>query len=182
MQKKFSCMNKEECFYFGRVIKTHGIKGEISIRIDADDPKAYASLVYILIEINKKLVPFFIQSLKNNGNKAYVALEDVKTIEQAMELTNKEIFLPLTLLPKLSGTKFYFHEVPGFSMVDEAMGEIGQIETVLEYPNQNVFQVFKDKKEILIPIRDEIIKKVDRKKKIIYILAPEGLIDLYLNS
>jgi 16S rRNA processing protein RimM len=67
-------------------------------------------------------------------------------------------------------------------MVDEVMGEIGQIETVLEYPNQNVFQVFKDKKEILIPIRDEIIKKVDRKKKTITILAPEGLIDLYLNS
>lgn len=175
-------MNREECFYFGRVIKTHGIKGEISIRIDADDPKSYASLDFIFIEINKKLVPYFIHMMKQNGNKAYLALEDIDTIEQAIELTNKEIFLPLTLLPKLTGTKFYFHEVPGFSIIDEVHGDIGHIETVLEYPNQNVFQLFKDKKEILIPIRDEIIKKIDRKKKIIYILAPEGLIDLYLNS
>jgi len=53
---------------------------------------------------------------------------------------------------------------------------------VLEYPNQALFQVFRDGKEILIPIQDEIITAVNREKKQILIDAPEGLIDLYLNG
>lgn len=174
-------MTKEECFYFGKVIKTHGIKGGISVRIDADDPSAYSDIKYFLLEINKKLIPFFITSFSLNRDKVYLTLQDVSTIEQANELTGKEVFLPLEFLPILSGNKFYFHEVPGFLLVDESFGELGKIEAVLEYPNQAIFQVFKNKKEILIPIQDQVIKKVDRKTKTITIKAPEGLIDLYLS-
>jgi 16S rRNA processing protein RimM len=175
-------MQREDCFYFGKVIKTHGINGGISIRIDADQPEVYKQLAMIFIEINRKLIPFFIKNLNINSNKAYVKLQDVDTIEQALELAGNEIFLPLTLLPKLSGNRFYFHEIPGFKVIDESFGLIGTIETVLEYPNQAVFQIFNRNKEVLIPIHDEVILKVDRRSKTIHIKAPEGLIALYLNS
>ena len=175
-------MKKEDCFYFGKVVKTHGIKGEISIRIDADEPTAYLDLNYMFIEITNKLVPFFIASFKILGNKAYVALDTVNTIELASSFAGKDIYLPLELLPKLNDDQFYFHEINGFKIIDETEGLIGELEQVLEYPNQSLFQVFKEGKEILIPIQDEIIKKVDKKNKTIYIQAPEGLIDLYLNS
>ncbi|PKP47366.1 MAG: 16S rRNA processing protein RimM [Bacteroidetes bacterium HGW-Bacteroidetes-1] len=175
-------MQLEDCFYFGKVIKTHGIKGEISIRIDADEPAAYKQLEFILLEINKKLIPFFIQSLKLNGNKAYVKLQDIETVEKAAEMATLDIYLPIEFLPKLTGNKFYFHEVPGYKVVDEISGLIGKIEKVLEYPSQSIFQIFKNEKEILIPIQDEVIIKVDRRSKTIYIKAPDGLIDLYLNS
>ncbi len=175
-------MKKEDCFYFGKVVKTHGIKGEISIRIDADEPTAYLDLEYMLIEITNKLVPFFIKSLKVLGNKAYVALDTVTTIELASSFAGKDIYLPLTLLPKLNDDQFYFHEIVGFKIIDEAEGLIGELAKVLEYPNQSLFQLFKEEKEILIPIQDEVIKRVDKKNKTIYIQAPDGLIDLYLNS
>lgn len=175
-------MKKEDCFYFGKVVKTHGIKGEISIRIDADEPTAYLDLEYMLIEITNKLVPFFIQSLKVLGNKAYVALDTVTTIELASSFAGKDIYLPLELLPKLNDDQFYFHEIDGYKIIDETDGLIGVLAKVLEYPNQSLFQVFKEEKEILIPIQDEIIKRVDKKNKTIFIKAPEGLIDLYLNS
>ena len=66
-------------------------------------------------------------------------------------------------------------------MVDALKGEIGEISDVLEYPTQAVIQVMKDGKEILIPIHDDIIQKVDKKAKILTVKAPEGLIDMYLN-
>lgn len=175
-------MQKEDCFYFGKVIKTHGIAGEISIRIDSDEPQAYAQLPMIFIETQKKLIPYFIQRLRLNSNKAYIKLEDVDAVDDAVSLCGKEIFLPLELLPKLSGNKFYYHEVPGFKVIDETFGLIGTIHTVLEYPNQAVFQIFHAEKEVLIPINDEIIKKVDRRSKSIQIAAPQGLIELYLNQ
>jgi len=175
-------MQKEDCFYFGKVIKTHGIKGEISIRIDADEPSAYQGIAFILLEIHKNLIPFFIQKISLHSNKAYIKLQDIDTIAQAAEMAGMEIFLPLDLLPKLSGNKFYFHEIPGFKVMDESYGLLGKIEQVLEYPSQALIQVFVNNKEVLIPIQDEVITRVDRRSKTIYIKAPEGLIELYLNG
>ena len=175
-------MQKEDCFYFGKVIKTHGIKGEISIRIDADDPAAYRGVAFILLEIHKNLIPFFIQKISLHSNKAYIKLQDVDTIAQATEMAGMEIFLPLDLLPKLSGNKFYFHEIPGFKIVDESFGLLGKIEQVLEYPSQALIQVFVNSKEVLIPIQEEVITRLDRRSKTMYIKAPEGLIDLYVNG
>lgn len=175
-------MQKEDCFYFGKVIKTHGIKGEISIRIDADDPSKYKGIEFILMDIHKSLIPFFIQKMSLHSNKANLKLQDVETIEKAMEFTGHELFLPLEMLPKLTGNKFYYHEVPGFKIVDENFGLVGIIDQVLEYPTQALFQVMVDNIEVLIPIQDEVITKVDRRSKTIYIQAPHGLIEMYLNS
>ena len=174
-------MTKEECFYLGRVAKTHGIKGEVTIRLDVDDPSQYRGMKFFLLEINKVLTPFFVEKVSCSGDKFYVTIQDIKTVEAASALTGKEVYLPLEMLPKLSGKQFYYHEVKGFTLVDETHGELGPIVDVLEYPTQAILQVFKDKKEILIPILEHVIQKVDRKSKKLYVKAPEGLIDMYLS-
>lgn len=173
-------MTKEECFYLGRVAKTHGIKGEVTIRLDVDDPSQYRGMKFFLLEINKVLTPFFVEKVSCSGDKFYVTIQDIKTVEAASALTGKEVYLPLEMLPKLSGKQFYYHEVKGFTLIDEVHGELGPITDVLEYPTQAILQVFKDKKEILIPILEHVIQKVDRKSKKLYVKAPEGLIEMYL--
>ena len=173
-------MTKDDCFYLGRIAKTHGIKGEVTIRLDVDDPSAYHDMKYFLLEINKVLTPFFVEKMTCSGDKVFVKVQDINTVEAASALTGKEVFLPLELLPKLSGKQFYYHEVKGFLLIDEIHGELGPINDVIEYPAQAIIQVFKDKKEILIPILDQVIQKVDRKTKKLYIKAPDGLIDMYL--
>lgn len=173
-------MTKDDCFYLGRIAKTHGIKGEVTIRLDVDDPSAYHDMKYFLLEINKVLTPFFVEKMTCSGDRVFVKVQDINTVEAASALTGKEVFLPLELLPKLSGKQFYYHEVKGFLLIDEIHGELGPINDVIEYPTQAIIQVFKDKKEILIPILDQVIQKVDRKTKKLYIKAPDGLIDMYL--
>ena len=173
-------MKKEECFYLGRVAKTHGLKGEITIKLEADDPSAYAKMKHFFLEINKVLTPFFVEHIKMNGDKFFVAVKDVTTIEQAQNLVGKPVYLPLEMLPKLSGKQFYFHEIVDFTVIDTEKGELGPVSEVLEYPTQAILQIMKGKKEILIPILDQVIQNVDRDKKILTITAPEGLIDMYL--
>ena len=173
-------MTKEDCFYLGRVAKTHGIKGEITIKLDVDDPSAYHDMKYFLLEINKVLTPFFVEKITPNGDKFFVQVQDIKTVEQAQNLVGKSVYLPLEMLPKLSGKQFYYHEIVGFMVVDTEKGELGPVTEVLEYPTQAILQVMKDKKEVLIPILDQVIQNVDRDKKILTITAPEGLIDMYL--
>ena len=173
-------MKKEDCFYLGRVAKTHGLKGEVTIKLEADDPSAYLEMKHFFLEINKVLTPFFVEKITPNGDKFFVAVQDVKTIEQAQNLVGKPVYLPLEMLPKLSGKQFYFHEIVGFTVVDTEKGELGPISEVLEYPTQAILQILKGKKEILIPILDQVIQNVDREKKTLTITAPEGLIDMYL--
>ncbi|MCX6266534.1 MAG: ribosome maturation factor RimM, partial [Bacteroidetes bacterium] len=88
--------------------------------------------------------------------------------------------LPITELPTLKGNQFYFHEIVGFQVVDQNHGNIGRIEDILELPHQSLFQIRYGEKEILIPIVDDIIQKVDRRKKLLMIEAPSGLIEIYL--
>lgn len=174
-------MNKNDCYFLGYVAKTHGIKGEVSIKLDVDNPYEYSELESVFLEIQGKLIPFFIESIsiKDKGF-ASVKFEGIDQEPQATNLLHTELFLPLSILPPLSGNKFYFHEVIGFHVKDKDFGLVGIIKDVLDYPHQSVLQVMRDNKEVLIPITDEIILNVDRIKKLVEIDAPIGLIELYL--
>src|SRR5690606_17776733 len=97
------------------------------------------------------------------------------------KVMGSEIYLPLKFLPKLKGNKFYYHEVIGFAMEDKLHGPIGIIQSINDSTAQALFEVEKGDKQLLIPVRDEIILKVDRENKTIFVDTPEGLVDLYLS-
>lgn len=173
-------MKKEDCFYLGIITKPFGYKGELVIYLDVDDPTQYIDLPTVLIDMEIGLVPFFIEKFSLKNNNATIRLQDVSP-EMALTLVKKELYLPLNLLPKLKGNKFYFHEVIDFDVIDSEKGLIGKIEKVLDYPAQPILQVLNsDNKEILIPIADDIVLKVDRKNKKMEVKVPQGLIELYL--
>lgn len=174
-------MTKNDCFFFGKITKTHGLKGEVTIKIDVANPEDFTELRYLLVEEKAGLIPYFVENQKISGDKMFVQLQDVKKVEQAVAFIGKAVFLPNEMMPELEEDEFYYREIVGFRLIDAEKGEIGQISDVLEYPTQAVIQVMKDGKEILIPIHDDIIKKVDKKAKTLNIKAPEGLIDMYLN-
>jgi 16S rRNA processing protein RimM len=178
-------MNIEECFYLGYTSKVHGKQGELIAKLDVDNPEKYNKLESVLVRLNKNdnsLIPFFITHAQvlNNGT-VKLKIDDINDVVQAELLVGKELFLPLTKLPKLTGNKFYYHEVIGFQVIDAVKGNIGEIFNVLEFPQQAVLEIKNaNEKEILIPITDQIIKTVNRAEKTITIEAPEGLIDIYL--
>jgi len=172
-------MTKEECYQLGKITKPFGYKGQVVFFLDVDVPEEYAELDAVFVEQKHGLVPFFIKEMSINGNKAIVTFEDLKP-DEAQMLVGSDLYLPLEMLPKLTGNRFYFHEVIGWTVIDSEKGDIGTIASVIDYPAQALFQIMKNDKEILIPVIDQVINKVDRDKKIIHITAPTGLIDLYL--
>lgn len=177
-------MEKEKCFYLGTVSKLVGFKGELMIFIDSDEPEKYAGLDAVFIEVNRGLIPFFIQeiSARNKPNHFTVKFQDIDNEEDASRLLGCSMYLPLEALPPLEGNAFYFHEVVGFSVQDSQKGFIGHIANVLDYPGNPLFEIEWKEKTILIPVKDEFIHKLDREQKVIYITAPNGLIDLYLEN
>ena len=175
-------MTKDNCFYVGKIVKTHGLKGEVTLRIDNEQFDDIEELNYFLLDINDKLIPFFIEDIAYHSNKAFVLFQDMKTLEAANQLVGTTVYLPLELLPEKTGNDLYSHEVVDYIVVDEEKGELGKVNEIIEYPTQSLIQVIKDEKEVLIPIHDDIIKEVNREEMKIYIKAPSGLIDMYLDN
>jgi 16S rRNA processing protein RimM len=168
-------------FYLGKITKLFASKGALQVYLDTDSPENYLKLESVFVRMNGQLIPFFIESIElRHNHMAVVTFADVDTIDVATLLLNCDLFLPETLLPPLTGNRFYYHEVKGFTVMDKNFGNAGIVEEVLEYPHQAVLRVLLRNKEILIPITDDIVLDVDREKRIIRTEAPEGLIELYL--
>lgn len=175
-------MTKDTCFYVGKIVKTHGLKGEVTLRIDNEQFDEIEELNYFLLDINDKLIPYFVENITFHSNKSFVLFQDLKTLEAANQLVGISVYLPLDLLPEKDGNDFYSHEVVDFLVIDEEKGELGKVQEIIEYPTQSLIQIVINGKEVLIPIHDDIIQDVNREEKKIYINAPNGLIDMYLEN
>lgn len=174
-------MTKEECFYLGRIVSKFSFKGEVLVKLDTDEPETYLEMESVFVNYDNNLVPFFIEkSSLQKSNLLRVKFEEVDSEEDAEDLLKCELYLPLNLLPELKEDQFYFHEVIGFSMEDVDFGLVGTITGINDSTAQALFEVEKDGKQILIPMNDEFLQKVDKKNKKIIVKTPEGLIDLYL--
>ncbi len=176
-------MQKEDCFYLGKIVKKHSFKGEVVIKLDTDEPDLYENLESVFVDLGNNLVPFFIEKSSLSRSTMFrVKFEDVDSEQDADAIMKAGIYLPISLLPKLSGNKFYFHEVIGFTVVDKNFGEVGTIAYINDKAAQPLFEIENGDKEIFIPMIDDFIKKVDRENKTIEVETPEGLIDLYFDD
>lgn len=175
-------MNKEKCFYLGKIVRKYSFKGEVVIKLDTDEPELYEEMESVFVEHGKDLIPFFItESLLQKGNQLRVRFETVDTEQDADAIMNSGIYLPLEFLPKLKGNQFYFHEVIDFVVEDVNFGDVGLIKGINDSTAQALFEIEKDGIEILIPMVDDFIKKIDRKNKRVVLETPPGLIEMYLS-
>ncbi len=174
-------MKKEECFYLGKIVSKYSFKGELLIKLDTDDPEAYYKLESMLVSQEAALIPFFVERIQpHKSDLLRVKFEAVDSESDANALLKSEIYLPLSMLPALSGSKFYYHEVIGFKVIDTQHGLIGTLTHINDQTAQPLMIIKSNEKEILIPLIDSLIQTVDRKQKKLTVTAPPGLIDLYL--
>jgi len=174
-------MRKEDCFYLGKIAKKFSFKGEVLAYLDTDEPELYENLESVFVEFNKHLVPFFIETSSLHKNDFLrIRFEDVKNEEDADAILGNAIYLPLKMLPKLTGNKFYFHEVIGFEIEDQRLGVFGKIQAVNDTTAQPLFEVLNGEIEMLIPMIDLFLVEIDRANKKVIMNLPEGLVEMYL--
>ncbi|PKP17987.1 MAG: 16S rRNA processing protein RimM [Bacteroidetes bacterium HGW-Bacteroidetes-23] len=174
-------MRKEECFYLGKIAKKFSFKGEVLVYLDTDEPELYENMESVFVELNKNLVPFFIENSSLHKNDFLrVKFEDVETEEDADAIMGCELYLPLSFLPKLEGNQFYYHEVIGFEVEDQRLGVVGKIVSINDTTAQPLFEVLNGNVEMLIPMIDQFLIKIDRDNKKVIMNLPEGLVEMYL--
>lgn len=173
-------MLKEDCFLVGWIVRKHGFKGDVIIKLDTDVPEQYENMESIFLAQGEDLVPYFFErsSFTNKGFMK-VHFEGVDTEEEADRIMKSELFLPLDFLPELDEDAYYYHEIVGYDVVDAKHGSIGVVKLVDDSSAQKLLIVDHNGIEIMIPM-DHMVNKVDKEKHIVEIETPDGLLDLYL--
>jgi len=172
-------MKKQDCYYLGKIVSKFSFKGEILLKLDIDDTSSL-KFTTLFIEIDKILVPHLISKISlHKSSLLKIKFEGIDDENSANKILKKETFLPLKDLPVLKGNKFYYHEIVGFKAIDEQFGEIGIIEGVNDQTSQIIILVKGiEGKEIMIPLVDNFLIKLNRFEKEIIFNLPEGLINL----
>ncbi len=170
-------MRLTDCYQLGEVIKTHGLRGEISVRLDVDFPEDYQNMESVFLNQEGRLIPFFVDTIQINGSKALVKLEDCDSQDRAKELLGTSLYLPVSRLPKLPERQFYYHDLVGCT-VFEAEKEIGNVVEIYDLPQNELMTVNAKGREVLIPIKDEILIQVDLDTQKIIVDLPDGLLNL----
>ncbi|MDO5615699.1 MAG: ribosome maturation factor RimM [Cruoricaptor ignavus] len=173
-------MNKNDCYFLGKITRTHGLQGNVILKLDTDQPQFYNKLDSIFVEINGLLVPFFIE--KQQWSKEDSKIISFKNSSPALaeQTVGKNVFLPNSTLPVLTGKQFYYHEVVGFEIVDENQSSCGEIKEVNDQTAQHYFILDLQGKEVIIPIIKDWILEVNREAKQIKMQLPDGLLDVFL--
>ena len=171
-------MNKQDYFYLGTIVSKFSFKGELLIKIDSDEID-FKKIKTFFLETEGTLVPFSIQNVRfHKSSLLRVKLDIVDNEDKANQLLKSKVYLPIKELPPLEGNKFYFHEVIDFNVIDQTVGDLGNILEINNQTSQSILIVNKNDKKIMIPLVDEFIVELNKKEKKIILNLPEGLTEL----
>jgi len=125
------------------------------------------------------MLPYFIDSTRiKTETEIYLKLEDVDTKEAARPFVRREIWLEESEFHKYAGKSAPI-SLLGFHIIDNGT-DIGEILEVIEQPHQVLCRISINGKDALIPIHEETLQKLDKKKKQIVVELPDGLLDVFM--
>ena len=169
-----------EYFKIGKFVSTFGLKGELVLKHNLGKKTSLKGLKALFVEERtQNFIPWFIEGTKiKNEEEIYLKLEGVNVREQAIKLTQKEVWLPEEEFKKFSAKSSPINLL-GYDIV-EGEQVLGKILEVIEQPHQILCKIEFNKKEAYIPLHDETIKKIDRKNQQVIVSLPPGLLEIYL--
>lgn len=169
-------IKKEEVFKIGILNKPHGVKGEIGFTF-TDDVFNRVDCDYLILLLDGILVPFFIEEYRfRSDNVALVKFEGIDTAERARRFSNVEVYFPSRYLEEEEGISSWNYFV-GFRVEDIAHGNLGEITHVDDSTVNVLFVIERDGREILLPAHEEFIRGLDKKKKLLTVEIPDGLLE-----
>jgi len=168
-----------EYFKVGKLVATFGLKGELVLKHNLGKKTSLKGLAAVFIEERKEsFIPWFVESTKiKTDEEIYLKLEGLNSREQASKLTQKEVWLPEADFKKFSSKSSPINLL-GFEIIEEEK-PLGKILEVIEQPHQLLCRIEINGKEVLIPLHEETIIKLDKRKQQVIVELPPGLLEIY---
>jgi len=166
-------------FKIGKIIAAHGLEGDVILQHSLGKKTSLKGIEAIFIEDRKdSFLPYFVRSTKiKNDDETYLRLEEINTRETALKLIRKEIWMKEEDFKRYASASASI-SLLDFHMIDKGVN-LGKIEEIIDQPHQILCKIWQGTNEMLIPLHEHTLEKIDRKNKIVYVNLPDGLLDIY---
>jgi 16S rRNA processing protein RimM len=163
----------------GIILKSFGYKGEVVVTTETGDLSFFSKVEAVLVGTETHHTPYFIEShVIRPDSSIVVKFEDVDDPEEASKLSGKAVFVEESHFPRDESEEFYFQEIIGYKVIDEGRGPIGTVTAVREGSMQDLLVISNGDKEVYVPLVDEFLSRIDKKRRELFLNLPEGLADL----
>lgn len=177
-------MAEPQYVVIGRTRKAHGLSGELKVSIEDRYLEDFMKNERIFLEVKGVKIPYFIANVRGGG-EMILKLEEVDNRDTATLLQSREVMLrEQDILPDHAREfempeeeTLEFGHLAGYMMVDEIRGEIGVIDEVLEMPQQEMAFLKYQERDVLVPLNDQFIQKIDEQNRRVHMVLPDGLLD-----
>ena len=169
-----------DMFNVGKIVNTHGIKGELKVMPTTDDPKRFEMLKEIYVE-RKTLEVFKINSVRYHKGMVLIRLEGIE------DMTTAELFKGAVLkidrkdsLP-LEEDEYYVSDLFGVEVYTKDEDRyLGEIIDVIYTGSNDVYEIKKEdrQKNLLIPAIKQVINSVNIAQNKMVVTLIEGLEEL----
>lgn len=162
----------------GIVTKGHGLKGEVKIRTYVIDPEVLVvGLMLRATYPDGRVQTLELRSIRTQGGKILVGFTGIDDRTQAEGLRGVELAVKREDLPPLGVGEYYLGDLVGYTVVADSGEVIGPVQEAWAMPANDVLQVVQDGREVLIPVVDDIVKRIDHLNRQVLITVIEGLLE-----
>ena len=176
-------MAEQPYVLIGHTRKAHGLAGELKLSIEERYIEDFLKNERIFLDVKGTKIPYFIANVRGKG-ELILQLEDVADRDAALMLQGREVFLREKDLLHDSERELEFEEetleyehLTGYTLVDQTLGPIGAIDEVLEMPQQEMAFLKYRNREVLVPLNEQLIVRIDESARQVIMDLPEGLLD-----
>lgn len=167
--------------HIGTTGKSRGIEGELRLYVDDAYLEDVVRAGFLFLEFNGNKVPLEIESIREVQD-LLVKFAGVNDPSAAAQWGSLQVFLPLDEITdgvsSVEEATTEYHAIVGYSVIDEQLGEIGQISEVREFPQQEMAVVYYQEREVLIPLNAVFILRIDNDQRIVVMDLPEGILEI----
>jgi len=160
----------------GRVVKSHGVRGKIKIDYFGENPEQFSIYPKIFIRDSEgRSQSYEVLEVTLQRPRLILRLKGVERVEETEDLIGKEILVRQEDLPELEEGEFYWFEILGMAVETEQGRRIGTVKEIIPTGANDVYVVKGKRGEILVPATEEVIRRIDRQRRVMSVFRLEGL-------
>jgi len=168
-------MTRDKCLLLGTISKTHGVRGELIIRITDPSFEPDENWESLFLQIDGILVPFFISSLHApKADEWFICFDDYDNKDSAQNLVGSPVWIQKEFMPKVEEV-IYMDELTGYALINLSTGRQGLISEFMDIPGNPVFEVYFEGEKVLVPAQDDMIEEIDQENQKLIMRLPEGI-------
>ena len=161
----------------GRVVKSHGVKGEVAVELLVDEAEERIVVGEVLTGRQAgKEQHLTVKTVRPHQKRLLVSFEEIPDRTAADSLRGMK-FVAAPLERDEDSDEYYNHELIGL-LVRHDGAEVGKVTGVMDAPNRKILEIDYNGKDVMVPFVMDFVPELDTDAGYLTITPPEGLLDV----